>query len=351
MYNTDTHTYIRKRQVAQSSSIPTSSNSAISEHQFQQDISTVERAHRWSTGGAGCSTSKNDTFECEVPRLFVAGRGCGRIKSETMPPSSHTNWTKPLLKGGQMMQMQVKRVTGNGQNQNSNGSSNDSSGIPHDRRIKVVLVGDGAVGKTSLVVSYSTNGFPGEYVPTAFDNYKVVVNVDGQPVNVQLCDTAGQDDFDPLRSLCYPETDVFLVCFSVVCPSSYHSVASWWINEVRKYCPNAPIILVGTKSDLRSDVRLMLQLARYGQAPITTAQGHQLAQRLGAVSYVETSALTQHDLKEAFDQAIVSALNARRGGIGLICRRRKPPSLWRCNWQLAGCDFISVILGHYFNYL
>jgi len=72
----------------------------------------------------------------------------------------------------------------------------------------------------------------------------VVVNVDGQPLNVQLCDTAGQDDFDPLRSLCYPETDVFLVCFSVVCPSSYHSVASRWINEVRKYCPSAPIILV-----------------------------------------------------------------------------------------------------------
>ncbi|XP_015181920.1 PREDICTED: cell division control protein 42 homolog isoform X2 [Polistes dominula] len=252
-----------------------------------------------------------------------------------MPPSSHANWTKPLLKGGQMMQMQVKRVTErNGQNLNSNGSSNnDNNGanIPTDRRIKVVLVGDGAVGKTSLVVSYSTNGFPGEYVPTAFDNYKVVVNVDGQPVNVQLCDTAGQDDFDPLRSLCYPETDVFLVCFSVVCPSSYHSVASWWINEIKKYCPNAPIILVGTKSDLRSDVRLMLQLARYGQAPITTDQGHQLAQRLGAVSYVETSALTQHDLKEAFDQAIVSALNARRGGggTGIIIRRRKPPSLWR----------------------
>ncbi|XP_066583320.1 ras-related protein ced-10-like isoform X2 [Prorops nasuta] len=232
-----------------------------------------------------------------------------------MPPSSHTNWTKPLLKRGQMMQMQVKRA---GQNQSVNGNSNDGT---LDRRIKVVLVGDGAVGKTSLVVSYSTNGFPGEYVPTAFDNYNVVVNVDGQPINVQLCDTAGQDDFDPLRSLCYPETDVFLVCFSVVCPSSYHSVATRWINEVQKYCPNAPIILVGTKSDLRSDVRLMLQLAAYGQSPITTTQGHQLAHRLGAVSYVETSALTQHDLKEAFDQAIVSALSTRRGSLKSLCDR------------------------------
>ncbi|XP_024937762.1 rho-related protein racH isoform X1 [Cephus cinctus] len=170
----------------------------------------------------------------------MRGRGSGKVKSETMPPSSHSNWTKPLLKGGQMMQMQVKRANSI-TNQNQNGNGDHSTSV--DKRIKVVLVGDGAVGKTSLVVSYSTNGFPREYVPTAFDNYNVVVNVDGQPVNVQLCDTAGQDDFDPLRSLCYPETDVFLVCFSVVCPSSYHSVASRWVDEVRKYCPNAPIIL------------------------------------------------------------------------------------------------------------
>ncbi|KYN03276.1 PREDICTED: ras-related C3 botulinum toxin substrate 1-like [Cyphomyrmex costatus] len=287
-------------------------------------------------------------------------RGCSKIKNETMPPSSHTNWTRPLLKSGQTMQMQVARqqqqqpppppppppptsvtttttttsmtISTGAQNQNIA----EHPATPLDKRIKVVLVGDGAVGKTSLVVSYSTNGFPGEYVPTAFDNYNVVVNVDGQPLNVQLCDTAGQDDFDPLRSLCYPETDVFLVCFSVVCPSSYHSVASRWINEVKKYCPNAPIILVGTKSDLRSDVRLMLQLARYGQSAITTIQGHQLAHRLGAVNYVETSALTQHDLKEAFDQAIVSALNTRREGANLLYRRRKPPPLWRrwlCCWE------------------
>lgn len=93
---------------------------------------------------------------------------------------------------------------------------------------------------------------------------------------------------------------------------------------------------MGTKSDLRSDVQLTLQLARYGQGPITAIQGHQLAQRLGAVSYVETSALTQQELKEAFDQAIVSALSTRRGGASLLYRRRKPPPLWRrwlCCWE------------------
>ncbi|PIO65953.1 Ras family protein [Teladorsagia circumcincta] len=60
------------------------------------------------------------------------------------------------------------------------------------RTLKCVLVGDAAVGKTSLIVSYTTNGYPQHYVPTAFDNYSVVVRVDKKPIRLQLCDTAGQ---------------------------------------------------------------------------------------------------------------------------------------------------------------
>lgn len=71
-----------------------------------------------------------------------------------------------------------------------------------------------------------------------------MVNVDEQPINIQLCDTAGQDDLDSIRSLCYPETDVFLICFSIVSPSSYKHVESKWIKEVHQHCPLTPIILV-----------------------------------------------------------------------------------------------------------
>ena len=91
--------------------------------------------------------------------------------------------------------------------------TNDSSNT-NSSKIKCVFLGDGAVGKTSLIVSYTTNGYPNEYVPTAIDTYDVVVHVDGEPVTFEMNDTPGQDDFDTLRPLVYPNTDVFLLCFS-----------------------------------------------------------------------------------------------------------------------------------------
>uniref|UniRef100_A0A8D2JK04 Cell division control protein 42 homolog n=1 Tax=Varanus komodoensis TaxID=61221 RepID=A0A8D2JK04_VARKO len=159
--------------------------------------------------------------------------------------------------------------------------------------IKCVVVGDGAVGKTCLLISYTTNKFPSEYVPTVFDNYAVTVMIGGEPYTLGLFDTAGQEDYDRLRPLSYPQTDVFLVCFSVVSPSSFENVKEKWVPEITHHCPKTPFLLVGTQIDLRDDPSTIEKLAKNKQKPITPETAEKLARDLKAVKYVECSALTQ----------------------------------------------------------
>uniref|UniRef100_A0A673T0B8 Ras homolog family member U n=1 Tax=Suricata suricatta TaxID=37032 RepID=A0A673T0B8_SURSU len=161
---------------------------------------------------------------------------------------------------------------------------------------------------TSLVVSYTTNGYPTEYIPTAFDNFSAVVSVDGRPVRLQLCDTAGQDEFDKLRPLCYTNTDIFLLCFSVVSPSSFQNVSEKWVPEIRCHCPKAPIILVGTQSDLREDVKVLIELDKCKEKPVPEEAAKLCAEEIKAACYIECSALTQKNLKEVFDAAIVAGI-------------------------------------------
>ncbi|TIA90729.1 hypothetical protein E3P77_03134, partial [Wallemia ichthyophaga] len=171
-----------------------------------------------------------------------------------------------------------------------------------------VVVGDGAVGKTCLLISYTTNKFPSEYVPTVFDNYAVTVMIGEDPYTLGLFDTAGQEDYDRLRPLSYPQTDVFLVCFSVTSPASFENVKEKWFPEVHHHCPAVPCIVVGTQVDLRDDSSVREKLARQKQQPISVDMGERLSRELGAVKYVECSALTQKGLKNVFDEAIVAAL-------------------------------------------
>ena len=146
-------------------------------------------------------------------------------------------------------------------------------------RKKLVIVGDGACGKTCLLIVFSKDQFPEVYVPTVFENYVADIEVDGKQVlpifpflkfcwlinivwmqmlsncqvELALWDTAGQEDYDRLRPLSYPDTDVILMCFSVDSPDSLENIPEKWTPEVKHFCPNVPIILVGNKKDLRND--------------------------------------------------------------------------------------------------
>lgn len=86
------------------------------------------------------------------------------------------------------------------------------------------------------------------------------VEVDGAPIHVTLCDTAGQDTLDALRELCYPGSDVFMVCFSVVNPDTFRSVQAKWIPKLAKVLRTASVILVGTHADLRNDQSTIARL-------------------------------------------------------------------------------------------
>ncbi|KAK2843631.1 hypothetical protein Q7C36_011846 [Tachysurus vachellii] len=92
-------------------------------------------------------------------------------------------------------------------------------------RKKLVVVGDGACGKTCLLIVFSKDEFPEVYVPTVFENY------------LALWDTAGQEDYDRLRPLSYPDTDVILMCFSVDSPDSLENIPEKWVPEVKHFCP------------------------------------------------------------------------------------------------------------------
>lgn len=168
--------------------------------------------------------------------------------------------------------------------------------------IKCVTVGDGAVGKTCLLISYTSNTFPTDYVPTVFDNFSANVMVDGQTVNLGLWDTAGQEDYNRLRPLSYRGADVFILAFSLISRPSYENISKKWVPELRHYAPSVPIVLVGTKLDLREDKQFHLDYP--GAYTISTEQGQELKKQIGALAYVECSSKTQQNVKTVFDAAI-----------------------------------------------
>ncbi|KAF7254678.1 Rho-related GTP-binding protein RhoC, partial [Varanus komodoensis] len=179
-------------------------------------------------------------------------------------------------------------------------------------RKKLVIVGDGACGKTCLLIVFSKDQFPEVYVPTVFENYIADIEVDGKQVELALWDTAGQEDYDRLRPLSYPDTDVILMCFSIDSPDSLENIPEKWTPEVKHFCPNVPIILVGNKKDLRNDEHTRRELAKMKQEPVKPEEGRDMANRINAFGYLECSAKTKDGVREVFEMATRAALQVRK---------------------------------------
>ncbi|CAI0654443.1 GTP-binding protein rhoC [Colletotrichum fructicola] len=174
---------------------------------------------------------------------------------------------------------------------------------------KIVVVGDGGCGKTCLLISYSQGYFPEKYVPTVFENYITYPThpPSGKTVELALWDTAGQEEYDRLRPLSYPETDLIFVCFAIDCPNSLENVMDKWYPEVLHFCPYTPLVLVGLKSDLRFKKTCIDMLKTQGLTPVTTEQGRAVARKMGA-QYMECSSKEMTGVDEIFEQAILTVV-------------------------------------------
>ncbi|KAL9993467.1 putative small GTP-binding protein [Helianthus debilis subsp. tardiflorus] len=201
--------------------------------------------------------------------------------------------------------------------------------------IKCVCVGDGAVGKTCMLICYTSNKFPTDYIPTVFDNFSANVAVDGSIVNLGLWDTAGQEDYSRLRPLSYRGADIFVLAFSLISRASYENVLKKWMPELRRFAPNVPVVLVGTKLDLRDDKGYLSDHKSYNA--ITYSEGEELRKQIGAVAYIECSSKTQQNVKAVFDSAIKAVLQPRRikEEAAMAMKRRKT----------YGCSFVDIVCG------
>jgi small GTP-binding protein len=162
-----------------------------------------------------------------------------------------------------------------------------------------------------LLIRYTTDKFPSEYIPTpVIDLIHANLVVCEKPIYMGLWDTVGQNDYDRLRPLCYPQTNVFLICFSIVSPASFENVADKWYPEVAHCCPHTPFILVGTKLDLREDSETIKRLQENGLMPVSEEKGLAKAREISASRYVECSALTEEGIKNVFEEAVYAVIGS-----------------------------------------
>ena len=176
---------------------------------------------------------------------------------------------------------------------------------------KLVIVGDSACGKTCLFCVFVEDKFPADL--HLIQNYMPRIAVDGKLVRLVLFDTPGQEEYDRLRPLSYPQTDVILMCFSIDDPCSLENITGKWTPEIRHFCPNVPILLVGNKKDLRNDENTKKELSKMKQEPVKREEGSLVCERIGGYAYMECSAKRREGVREVFEMAARASLMTEQG--------------------------------------
>eukprot|EP00049_Salpingoeca_infusionum_P019058 m.359971 g.359971 ORF g.359971 m.359971 type:complete len:182 (-) comp18844_c0_seq1:159-704(-) len=170
---------------------------------------------------------------------------------------------------------------------------------------KLVCIGDGAAGKTCLLIVFANNEFPESYVPTVFENYVATVNRPEGEVELALWDTAGQEDYGHIRPLSYTDANVVLVCYAVDNRDSFDNIEAKWVPELRQYLPKVQFIIVGCKADLRDEG---------AAATVKLDEAKALAEKVGAAAAFECSAKKNTGITQIFELAADLAIVKQGGG-------------------------------------
>ncbi|CDQ58441.1 unnamed protein product [Oncorhynchus mykiss] len=123
------------------------------------------------------------------------------------------------------------------------------------------------------------------------------------------CVFAGSPYYDNVRPLSYPDSDAVLICFDISRPDTLDSVLKKWRVEIQEFCPNTKILLVGCKSDLRTDLTTLVELSNHRQTPVSYDQGSNMAKQISA-PYIECSSLqSENSVRDIFHVATLACVN------------------------------------------
>jgi len=184
----------------------------------------------------------------------------------------------------------------------------------HHHHVKLLVVGDGAVGKTCLVISYTRGEqfVPREHVTTLFEQVDHIERVDGLEIAVSLNDTAGQEEHLALTESAFPATDVFLLTYAINDRQSFNHITTKWAPAIQNFKlkkdKDVRFILVAQKIDLRNDTSKIEEFKQQGIHLITTEEGNKVATTIRANAYFECSAWYGTGVKPLFQQAVKQAL-------------------------------------------
>jgi len=173
--------------------------------------------------------------------------------------------------------------------------------IKDKNAIKIVLIGDGFVGKTCMILSYATDRWSTNYKATIYEKYEFKITVDNRPFVMEIVDTAGQDEHENLRTFAYPNADCFICCFSLISRNSLLNVSHKWLPEIRKHQAKAPIILVGTKLDIVEDSKNAKKTIQPHDRLVKKKHVDKVTSSKEFIDYVECSSISQKGLKRVFD--------------------------------------------------